>query len=140
MNLDLAELPHFLSGACLEVHRELGPGLSAGVYRDCLGRELRMRELFFESNVPLLVQFRQLGASREGESHRYAEGEQEDEGRTDGSHWLGPRMVERLAYHADGPRWIASRPAAVVVSVSELLGRRLRLAGRIVFEVLHRLA
>lgn len=56
--LDTAELPHLLSGACLEVHRELGPGLAAGVYRDCLARELRMRELFFESDVPLLVHFR----------------------------------------------------------------------------------
>lgn len=58
MNLDLAELPHFLSGACLEVHRELGPGLSADVYRSCLAREMRMRELFFEEAVPLLVHFR----------------------------------------------------------------------------------
>lgn len=58
IELDSAELPHFLSGACLEVHRELGPGLSAAVYRDCLARELRMRELFFETNEPLLVHFR----------------------------------------------------------------------------------
>ena len=58
IELDSAELPHFLSGACLEVHRELGPGLSTAVYRDCLARELRMRELFFEMNEPLLVHFR----------------------------------------------------------------------------------
>lgn len=58
MKLDLAELPHFLSGACLEVHRELGPGLAADVYRNCLARELRLREIFFEAEVPLLIHFR----------------------------------------------------------------------------------
>lgn len=47
MNLDQQEIPHILVGACMEVHRHLGPGLNAIAYKECLAHELRMRELIF---------------------------------------------------------------------------------------------
>lgn len=47
MNLDRQELPHIIVGACMEVHRHLGPGLNAEAYKECLGHELRMREVMF---------------------------------------------------------------------------------------------
>jgi GxxExxY protein len=37
----------------MEVHRHLGPGLAADVYRDCLGAELRMKEIVFLRDTPL---------------------------------------------------------------------------------------
>ena len=58
VNLDQNELPHLIAGVCLEVHRELGPGLPEVVYRDCLARELRMRELIFERDLPLPILYR----------------------------------------------------------------------------------
>lgn len=53
MNLDSQEIPHLIVGACMEVHRQLGRGLSAGVYRDCLALELRMKEIVFERAAEL---------------------------------------------------------------------------------------
>ncbi|MBP7949512.1 MAG: GxxExxY protein [Verrucomicrobiales bacterium] len=47
MNLDRQELPHIIVGACMEVHRHLGPGLNADAYKECLAHELRMREVLF---------------------------------------------------------------------------------------------
>jgi GxxExxY protein len=47
MNLDSQELPHVIVGACMEVHRHLGPGLNALAYKECLAHELRMREILF---------------------------------------------------------------------------------------------
>ncbi len=37
----------------MEVHRHLGPGLEAEVYRDCLAAELRMKEIVFVRDTPL---------------------------------------------------------------------------------------
>ena len=58
MKLDANELPHLVAGVCLEVHRQLGPGLPAPVYRDCLDRELRLRELVYQRNSPLPIWYR----------------------------------------------------------------------------------
>jgi len=58
LKLDSNELPHLIGGVCLEVHRQLGPGLPEAIYRDCLEREMRMRELEFERNSPLLIMYR----------------------------------------------------------------------------------
>jgi GxxExxY protein len=53
VSLDPQELPHLIVGACMEVHRHLGPGLAAEVYRDCLAAELRMKEIIFQRDTPL---------------------------------------------------------------------------------------
>ena len=47
MKLDRQELPHVIVGACMEVHKHLGPGLTAEAYMDCLAHEFRMREVLF---------------------------------------------------------------------------------------------
>jgi GxxExxY protein len=53
VNLDPRELPHLIVGACMEVHRHLGPGLMADAYCDCLAIELRMKELVFRRKTAL---------------------------------------------------------------------------------------
>lgn len=53
-----SELPHIVMGACMEVHRELGPGWDAFAYRAALARELRDREIFYRTDVPLAVSYK----------------------------------------------------------------------------------
>ena len=53
MNLDPQELPHLIVGACMEVHRHLGPGLMVEAYSDCLALELRMKEIIFQRDTSL---------------------------------------------------------------------------------------
>lgn len=42
-------------GACIEVHRHLGPGLLEGIYEDCLCQELELRGIQFvrQAIVPI---------------------------------------------------------------------------------------
>jgi GxxExxY protein len=42
-------------GAAIEVHRELGPGLLESAYEMCMARELSLREIPFEMEVPVPV-------------------------------------------------------------------------------------
>ena len=58
MKLDAQELPHLIIGACMEVHRHLGPGLMAEAYCDCLALELRMREIVFLRDQPLPISYK----------------------------------------------------------------------------------
>ena len=53
VNLEPQELPHLIVGACMEVHRHLGPGLMSEAYRDCLAVELRMKEIIFLRDTAL---------------------------------------------------------------------------------------
>jgi GxxExxY protein len=45
-------------GAAIEVHRNLGPGLLESAYHDCLTHELRLRSLPFESEVPIVLDYK----------------------------------------------------------------------------------
>ena len=47
-------------GAALEVHRHLGPGLLESAYEECLCHELRIRELRFQRQVDLPVEYKGL--------------------------------------------------------------------------------
>ncbi|MCB1100327.1 MAG: GxxExxY protein [Verrucomicrobiales bacterium] len=58
MNLDSNELPHVIVGACMEVHRHLGPGLVADAYKGCLGLELRMKELVVKQDQAVQVSYK----------------------------------------------------------------------------------
>lgn len=58
MNLDSNELPHIVVGACMEVHRHLGPGLVPEAYRKCLALEMRMKELVFTQDQPVQVSYK----------------------------------------------------------------------------------
>ena len=42
-------------GACIEVHRHLGPGLLESAYEECLALELKPLGLAFERQRPLKV-------------------------------------------------------------------------------------
>jgi|ERR1700690_461166 GxxExxY protein len=45
-------------GAAIEVHRVLGPGLLESAYEECLCRELNLREIAFQRQVPLPVEYK----------------------------------------------------------------------------------
>jgi GxxExxY protein len=45
-------------GACIEVHREIGPGLLESAYEECLCYELSQRWISFERQKPLPVKYK----------------------------------------------------------------------------------
>jgi GxxExxY protein len=45
-------------GACIEVHRSLGPGLLESAYEECLAHELGLRRLAFERQKPVPVTYK----------------------------------------------------------------------------------
>jgi GxxExxY protein len=45
-------------GACIEVHRAIGPGLLESAYEECLAHELTFRSLTFERQKPLPVDYK----------------------------------------------------------------------------------
>ncbi len=45
-------------GAAIEVHRQLGPGLLESTYETCLTRELSLRGIPLQRQVPLPVEYR----------------------------------------------------------------------------------
>ena len=45
-------------GACIHVHRELGPGLLESAYEVCLAHELGLRRLRFERQVEVPVRYK----------------------------------------------------------------------------------
>ncbi|TXD72477.1 GxxExxY protein [Aequorivita antarctica] len=49
------ELSSKIIGACIEVHKQLGPGLLESTYEVCLAHELRTLGLEFKQQVPLPV-------------------------------------------------------------------------------------
>jgi GxxExxY protein len=52
------DLPHQVIGACMEVHRVLGPGLTREAYEACLAIELRQLEIQFQRSHPLEFLYR----------------------------------------------------------------------------------
>lgn len=53
-------LTHEIIGAAIEVHRRLSPGLLESAYETCLCRELSLRGIRFQRQVPLRIQYRGL--------------------------------------------------------------------------------
>jgi GxxExxY protein len=45
-------------GACIEVHRALGPGLLESVYGECLAHELALRGMAFRREVPVPIEYK----------------------------------------------------------------------------------
>jgi GxxExxY protein len=52
------DLTEQIIGAVVEVHRALGPGLLESAYEECLCRELAIRGLQFQRQVPLPVEYK----------------------------------------------------------------------------------
>lgn len=52
------QITETIIGAAIEVHRVLGPGLLESSYEECLCRELTLRQLPFERQRPLPVEYK----------------------------------------------------------------------------------
>ena len=52
------DLTSQIIGAAIEVHCELGPGLLESAYQACLAREFSLRNLPFEQEKPLPVEYK----------------------------------------------------------------------------------
>src|SRR5438128_10328165 len=55
---DLNQLTDSVIGSAIEVHRALGPGLLESTYEMCLCRELSIRGLRFQRQVPVAVEYK----------------------------------------------------------------------------------
>lgn len=45
-------------GAAIEVHRAIGPGLLESVYEECLSHELSLRDIQFQGQLPLALEYK----------------------------------------------------------------------------------
>lgn len=61
MNED--ELSNIVIGAAIEVHRHLGPGLLETAYQQCLARELSLRDVSFEIEKSVPVDYKDIKLS-----------------------------------------------------------------------------
>jgi GxxExxY protein len=52
------EITEQIIGACIEIHRQLGPGLLESVYEECLCHELSVRGIRFERQKPLPIRYK----------------------------------------------------------------------------------
>ena len=52
------ELTKEVIGACIEVHRVLGPGLIESVYEKCLLRELELRKIAATSQKRVVIDYK----------------------------------------------------------------------------------
>jgi GxxExxY protein len=56
----LRELEYDITGACIEVHRNIGPGLLESVYHKCLAREFQLRNIRFSSEMMVKVFYKDI--------------------------------------------------------------------------------
>jgi GxxExxY protein len=56
--VDLNSLTERIIGAAIEVHKALGPGLMESAYEECLCRELALRGIGIERQLPLPVEYK----------------------------------------------------------------------------------
>jgi GxxExxY protein len=54
------ELTERVIGACIEIHRALGPGLLESAYEECLCHELSLAGINFERQKPLPVRYKEV--------------------------------------------------------------------------------
>jgi GxxExxY protein len=55
---EINQITRSVIGAAIEVHRQLGPGLLESSYRECLCRELLLRQIPFEREKPLPLEYK----------------------------------------------------------------------------------
>jgi GxxExxY protein len=56
----LDNLEYTITGACIEVHKALGPGLLESVYHKCLIRELQLQNILFVSEQIVAVSYKDI--------------------------------------------------------------------------------
>ena len=56
--MEINDLNARVIGACIEIHRTLGPGLLESAYEECICHELRLAGLSFERQKPLPVAYK----------------------------------------------------------------------------------
>lgn len=56
----LKDLIYKVNGAAIEVHKALGPGLLESIYHSCLKKELSLREIKFQSELIIKVDYKGL--------------------------------------------------------------------------------
>ncbi|MGD1102682.1 MAG: GxxExxY protein [Terriglobia bacterium] len=56
--MEINQLTERVIGACIEIHKTLGPGLLESAYEECLCHELRLAGLGFERQRPLPVAYK----------------------------------------------------------------------------------
>lgn len=56
--MDENELSHKIIGACIEVHRTLGPGLLENIYQQCLAREFGLQGIPFEKEIAKPISYK----------------------------------------------------------------------------------
>lgn len=56
--MELNQLTERVIGACIEIHKALGPGLLESAYEECLCHELRLAGIEFERQRPLPVEYK----------------------------------------------------------------------------------
>lgn len=54
----LTDLVYRVNGAAIEVHKALGPGLLESVYHKCLKKELILRDIYFQSEILIPVNYK----------------------------------------------------------------------------------
>jgi GxxExxY protein len=57
-DLEINQITEAIIGAAIEVHRHLGPGLLEAAYEECLCRELDLRGVPFQRQVPLPITYK----------------------------------------------------------------------------------
>ena len=57
-SIDINDLTGEVIGAAIEVHKALGPGLLESVYEECLSRELDLRDIPYERQKELPVEYK----------------------------------------------------------------------------------
>lgn len=58
--MEINQITESIIGAAIEVHRHLGPGLLESSYQACLAREMSLRNLAFEQEKPLPLEYKGL--------------------------------------------------------------------------------
>jgi len=56
--MDENELSNKIIGACIEVHKSLGPGLLENVYQECLAREFSIQHISFQKELSKPVEYK----------------------------------------------------------------------------------
>jgi GxxExxY protein len=56
--MDINQLSSKIIGSAIEVHKHLGPGLLESAYEECLCHELELRDILFERQKPLPIEYK----------------------------------------------------------------------------------